>query len=131
MPWSAELELGIATIDEQHQKLVAMVNTLHRSVEKSDSATAARVLQELVDYTGYHFRTEEKYFDQYGYPETDVHKTIHKKLVEKVLAFKRKFDAGEEFLSQELLNFLKDWLVNHIGVTDRKYAPFLQSKGVR
>jgi hemerythrin len=131
MPWTPELALGIPTIDEQHKKLVAMVNTLHRSVERNDTSSAARVLQELLEYTGYHFGTEEKYFDQYGYPETDAHKTIHKKLVEKVLAFKRKFDAGEEFLSQELLNFLKDWLVSHIGVTDRKYAPFLQSKGVR
>ncbi|BDV00544.1 hypothetical protein TDMWS_06290 [Thermodesulfomicrobium sp. WS] len=131
MPWTKDLELGIPSIDEQHQKLVAMVNRLHRSLERSDTAAAGRVLQELIEYTGYHFGTEEKFFDQYGYPETDAHKTIHKKLVDKVLAFKRKFDAGEEFLSQELLNFLKDWLINHIGFTDRKYAPFLQSKGVR
>jgi hemerythrin-like metal-binding protein len=108
-----------------------MINSLHRAVEKNDAAGAKRVLQELIEYTGYHFGTEEKFFDQHGYPETDAHKTIHKKLVDKVLAFKRKFDAGEEFLSQELLNFLKDWLVNHIGFTDRKYAPFLQGKGVR
>jgi len=131
MPWTKDLELGIPTIDEQHKKLVAMINSLHRAVEKNDAAGAKRVLQELIEYTGYHFGTEEKFFDQYGYPETDAHKTIHKKLVDKVLAFKRKFDAGEEFLSQELLNFLKDWLINHIGFTDRKYAPFLQSKGVR
>jgi hemerythrin-like metal-binding protein len=131
MPWTKDLELGIPTIDEQHKKLVAMVNSLHRSLERSDTASAGRVLQELIEYTGYHFGTEEKFFDQHGYPETDAHKTIHKKLVDKVLAFKRKFDAGEEFLSQELLNFLKDWLINHIGFTDRKYAPFLQSKGVR
>jgi hemerythrin-like metal-binding protein len=131
MPWTKDLELGIPTIDEQHKKLVAMINSLHRAVEKNDAAGAKRVLQELIEYTGYHFGTEEKFFDQHGYPETDAHKTIHKKLVDKVLAFKRKFDAGEEFLSQELLNFLKDWLVNHIGFTDRKYAPFLQGKGVR
>jgi len=131
MPWTQDLELGIPTIDEQHKKLVAMINSLHRAVEKNDAAGAKRVLQELVEYTGYHFGTEEKFFDQHGYPETEAHKTIHKKLVEKALAFTKKFDAGDEFLAQELLIFLKDWLVSHICVTDRKYVPFLQSKGVR
>ncbi|MEJ5242953.1 MAG: bacteriohemerythrin [Desulfomicrobiaceae bacterium] len=131
MPWSSGLELGIPTIDAQHQKLVAMVNAVHQAVEKNDAAAAHRVLQELIEYTGYHFGTEEKLFAQHGYPEAAEHTMVHKKLVDKVLAFKKKFDAGEATVGQELLNFLKDWLVSHIGFTDRKYAPFLKSKGVR
>ncbi|MEZ0329198.1 MAG: bacteriohemerythrin [Dissulfuribacterales bacterium] len=132
MPWSPNLSVGIPSIDEQHKKLVAMVNTIYAGIKQGiGKDAAAKVLNELAEYTVFHFKTEEDYFDKHGYPDTDAHKAIHADLVQKVLAFKEKFEKGYATVDLELLNFLKNWLQNHICITDKKYGPFLAEKGVR
>lgn len=113
-------------------KLVELVNRLYRAVtEKQGKDAVGRILNELVEYTGEHFKTEEEFFDRYGYPERGEHKKIHNDLVQKVMDFQRKFESGKAEVDMELMEFLKDWLVNHIMKTDRKYAPFLQEKGLK
>ncbi len=132
MTFGPELETGISEIDQQHRKLVSLVNRLYRAIKSGEgNEVLGEILNELVAYTDYHFKTEEYYFDKFGYPEGALHKEIHRKLTAQVLSFKEKFERGEATLSYDLLNFLKDWLVNHIGKTDKKYAPFLQEKGLR
>ncbi|MGC9022873.1 MAG: bacteriohemerythrin, partial [Dissulfurimicrobium sp.] len=130
--WGPNLSVGIKSIDEQHKKLVRMVNAIHDVVKSGKGKeVTGKILNELVEYTAYHFKTEEDYFQKYSYPETKEHMAIHASLVKKVLDFKDKFDRGAAMLDFELLNFLKNWLVDHIGVTDKKYGPFLTGKGVK
>jgi len=130
--FTADLETGVPECDQQHRKLVSLVNRLYRAVKAGEGREVlAEILNELVAYTDYHFKTEEYYFDRFGYPEGDLHKEIHRKLTAQVLSFKEKFERGEATVSYDLLNFLKDWLVNHIGKTDKKYGPFLREKLAR
>jgi len=132
MRWDSSLQLGIGQIDDQHKQLVAMINDLHRAMKQRQTmAVMGGILERLVNYTVYHFGTEEKLFQKHGYPEYDQHKKIHENLVDKVKEFKAKVDRGDSTISMELMDFLKDWLVNHIKGTDKKYVPFLQDKGVR
>ena len=132
MRWDSSLQLGIGQIDEQHKQLVAMINDLHRAMKQRQTmAVMGGILQRLVNYTVYHFGHEEKLFQKHGYPEYDQHKKIHENLVGKVIEFKTKIDRGDSTISMELMDFLKDWLVNHIKGTDKKYVPFLQGQGVR
>jgi hemerythrin-like metal-binding protein len=84
-----------------------------------------------VAYAGTHFRTEEKYFEQYEYPDRDNHKQAHVAFTQKVAAFKSEFDAGKRMLSMEVMNFLSDWLQTHIKGVDKKYGPFLNAKGLK
>ncbi len=131
MEWSPRLETGIKTIDDQHKKLVAMVNDLYGAISSGGGKDRlGRLLDELIDYTVYHFGTEEELFKKHEYPDGPAHKRIHEDLAGKVVQFRDRFQKGEEMISYDLMNFLKNWLVNHIGVTDKKYAPFLKSKGV-
>ncbi|MGQ9812342.1 MAG: bacteriohemerythrin [Dissulfurimicrobium sp.] len=130
--WGPNFSVGVSKLDEQHKKLVKMVNTIYDAVNTGKGKeVAGKVLNELVEYTAYHFKTEEDLFQKYGYPETKEHMAIHANLVKKVLDFKAKFDNGQASLDFELLNFLKNWLANHICITDKKYGPFLISKGVK
>ncbi|OCC14532.1 Methyl-accepting chemotaxis protein [Dissulfuribacter thermophilus] len=130
--WGPKFSVDIKEIDDQHKKLVSMVNTLHRAFkEGTDHEVIASILSGLIDYTVYHFGTEEKYFDEFGYPEAELHKKVHNDLTRKVLAFKEKFDEGKATVSIELLKFLKDWLTNHICITDKKYVPYLKEKGLK
>ena len=129
--WGPAFSVNVKEIDAQHRKLVELVNRLHAAIETGSAGReGAGILNELIDYTIYHFGTEEKYFKEYGYPDSDLHRSIHEDLAKKVMAFKEKFDQGKAMLSYELLRFLKEWLTNHICVTDKKYSSFFNSKGL-
>ena len=129
--WDDSYSVNIAEIDRQHQKLIGMFAELNDAMSKGQGKEAiGKVLNELVSYTIQHFRTEEKLFDQYGYPDAENHKEKHSEFTRKVDGFKKDFDSGKLGLSIEVLNFLSDWLRDHIMGVDKKYAPFLIEKGV-
>ena len=131
MPWGPRLQLGIHSIDDQHKELVRMVNALHKAMRLKRGATeSGKILEKLAEYTVYHFKYEEELFQAHDYKEKAEHKKIHDDLVAQVLAFKGEFDSGRAAVSMDLMNFLTEWLRDHIMKTDKAYAPFLQSKGV-
>ncbi|MCC6932951.1 MAG: hemerythrin family protein [Deltaproteobacteria bacterium] len=132
MQWSDALSVGIKEIDNQHAQLVALINKLHEAMRSGKTKEAlSEILKELISYTGNHFATEEKYFDQFKYEATATHKIEHKKLVQQVLDFQKQFESGKISLSIDIMNFLGDWLKNHIQGTDKKYIACFQKNGVK
>jgi len=67
---------------------------------------------------------------QYGYPDAEIHGKKHRELVKSVLELREKFRQGDIEIDAEFISFFKDWIINHILTEDRKYGPFLNSKGV-
>lgn len=129
--WGPKYCIGIKSVDDQHKRLVDMLNQLHEGMMSGKgNSTMGPVLQNLVDYTIQHFKYEETIFGTTGYEDAAAHKADHDKLVAQVAEFNNKFKAGSVTLSNELMNFLKTWLIGHIMGTDRKYVSFLQSKGI-
>lgn len=132
MEWDESFSVNVVEIDGQHKVLVGMLNDLHDAMRQGKGKEIlADVLRKLTAYAGYHFATEEKYMTQYGYPGYQLHKREHEKFVEKVKKFQDDFNAGKVLLTNEVMNFLKDWLVNHIKGTDKKMGLFLNEKGVK
>jgi hemerythrin-like metal-binding protein len=132
MAWGPMLQLGFGDIDEQHKRLVELVNELDDAMRAGRGRDiVGKVLGELVRYTVYHFAFEEKLMDQYGVGAAAAHKAEHKKLVEDVSAFKKKFDSGSAAVTTELMTFLRNWLSNHILKTDKALAKELLAKGAR
>lgn len=129
--WKDIYVVNVAEVDEQHKKLVALINELHQAMlVGKGKEVMSKILSDLVDYTVYHFGTEEKFFDQYEYPETELHKKQHKELTDQVLAVQKKYEAGEKVLTIDVMNFLRDWLHDHIVGSDKLFGPYLNSKGV-
>jgi len=129
--FNEDLKVNIAEIDEQHKKLIAIINELHDAMLKGKSRDILqKVLNDLVDYTKVHFSTEEKLFAEYQYPDFYEHKQIHDALYKRVIEIQDKYQSGNLFISLEIMDFLKDWLVKHILGTDKKYSAFFNSKGV-
>jgi hemerythrin len=113
--WSQEMSVNVKEIDEQHKKLVDLINLLHDSMKSGKGKDVlSRVLNDLTDYTVYHFGTEEKLFQKYGYPEYLRHKKEHDDLTKQVVEIKTRYEAGQEMITIEVMSFLKDWLNNHI-----------------
>ncbi len=130
--WSNSYSVNIKEIDEQHKKLISLLNNLFEamSIGKGREVVGA-VLNEVVEYTVYHFGTEERLFRQYGYPEITAHKMAHDDLTKQAKDLKKDVDAGKKLVTVEVMNFLKQWLYNHILEEDKRYTSFLNSKGVR
>lgn len=128
-PWTSRLAMGIDSIDDQHKELVRLINQLHSAMKKQSGVQeAARILDKLTEYTVFHFKFEEEAFEKYKYPEIEQHKVKHKKLVTQIVDFKADLDAGRAGISMDLMNFLTNWLKEHILYEDKKYVPFLKDK---
>lgn len=132
--WGSLFETKITEIDTQHKKLVDLLNMVHEAVQnKKGTDVMNKTLVELVNYTKNHFATEERLMKQHNYPDYEKHKKEHENLSQKVVEFQQKYSksSNDPLLVQELSVFLKTWLTNHIVGIDKKYAPFLISKGVK
>jgi hemerythrin-like metal-binding protein len=129
--WNDELSIGINSIDEQHKKLINMINALNDALLSGQANQAlSEIFDELAVYTVEHFGYEEELFAQYGYSESQVHKNEHSALIEQVKNLQQKVKNGDFMISVEVMHFLKDWLIQHILKTDKAYAGFLKEKGV-
>lgn len=129
--WDHGLSVSIPEIDQQHQELVALLNELHQAMGERRSAEAlGGIIDGLVDYVATHFATEERYFDQSGYPEAEGHKAEHAAFATKAADFRKGFEEGRVTLSIEVLSFLADWVRNHIRDSDRKYVPLFRERGL-
>jgi hemerythrin-like metal-binding protein len=117
--------------DDEHKKLIAIINGLHDSFEHGvDRSIAEHALDELVDYTVQHFGHEEEYFDAWDYPDRAAHRIAHEELRRQVLEYRDTILAkGGIEMTLELITFLRYWLLGHIMAEDKKYCQFLLSKG--
>ena len=132
MPWSDEFSVNIREIDEQHKRLVVMINTLHEALVAGQGKEAqGKIIAEMVDYAAVHFGTEEKYMRLYAFPGHAKHKMEHDSFSEKAADLKARVDGKGFVLTLSVLNFLKDWLQNHILVTDKQYSHHFNSYGLR
>jgi hemerythrin len=123
--WRTAYSVSVPSIDEQHQKLFEMTYDLHMAIESGTSEKALESLNFLLDYTRYHFETEEKLLEQYHYPELELHRIEHESLLEEVLTLQERAHKGETAMSQEVIKFILNWIVNHILTEDRRYSVFL------
>ena len=129
--WKADYSVNIAEIDQQHKKLIDMINDLHTAMsEKRGKEVVGDVLKKLADYTVFHFTAEERLLRTNEYPEYEEHKDKHEKMTAKVLALQDDVKSGKLTVSMEVMNFLKNWLDKHILGTDMQYSGFLNGKGV-
>ena len=125
--WSDSLATGIRVFDDQHKTLCDYINKLHRAMqERQTSSVMNEIIADLKEYTIMHFGAEEKYFNKTSYPEKEKHAKIHRAFEAKVQACEEELKKGTAQVSMELLNFLKDWLINHIKGMDAHYAPYVK-----
>ncbi len=131
MPWSSELEVGIAQIDEQHRWLVDRTNQLYDRLAgaEPDAAEIGELLDGLMDYTMNHFIVEEEIFQRLGYPQTVEHKAQHDRFTAQIMDLLQRHDAGERS-GNETLDLLAGWLVHHILKVDKAYVAFFRANGV-
>ena len=129
--WKQDFSVGVAQFDEQHKKLIGMVNDLYDAMKTGKAKEALGPLFDgLVEYTVGHFFAEEMLMQEHKYPGYAIHLREHKALTRQVLDFQDKFKQGSVALGVELLTFLTNWLKHHIKGTDKQYGVFFNGKGI-
>lgn len=127
--WSPEkFSVHVDAMDKEHIQLIAYMNKLYQlHNDKASTPVLQKSLDELVKYTLKHFADEEAYLATIPYPQIDIHKKIHKDLVERLGGHVNKFKARGHF-DDEFFAFLKTWLAAHIAGIDKKYGEVANKK---
>jgi hemerythrin-like metal-binding protein len=132
MEWNDKLATGLAEIDAQHKRLLAMVNSLHQAMKIGKSREmVSGLIGDLKNYASTHFDAEESLMERFNFSELAAHRVEHNRFIEKVLDYDLSLREGSSVVPLDVMLFLKNWLGSHIQGTDQKYAPFLKEKGVR
>ena len=131
LKWSDDYSIGLQEIDNQHKKLLDIINKLYTAfINRDEDMVMENILVQMTDYTKYHFGTEEKYFKQFGYKNTSDHLEQHKIYIAKLSAFQNDFKNNQK-ITYSVMNFLRNWLVNHIQGIDRNYVALFKENGVK
>lgn len=130
--WSEEMSVGVKQLDEQHLKLVEIVNELNDAIVAGQGREKlGAIIERLIQYTREHLKYEEDLLNRSGYPEAADHGAQHDSMISVALSAQAKFRWGTKpELAEEVQTFLQRWLTHHIQGEDKLYTEHLHSKGI-
>jgi hemerythrin-like metal-binding protein len=130
--WADDMVIDGGVIDEDHQKLVHLVNDLHTATTDGRGREVVEaILADLLAYTADHLRREESVMSSAGFPNLERHKIGHAHFIVQLNALRQKFDAGSITVAAQLSTVLRDWLSLHIRRSDREVRTYLEKLGQR
>ena len=124
--WTENLSVDISLIDDQHKKLIIMINDIAQMILKKKETEVKRILIGLKEYTVTHFTEEEELFCNSDYPDVEKHIKEHQYFINKLNDFDRDYKLNDVSISLNILQFLKNWLFYHIEIVDNTYSPYVQ-----
>ncbi|MDR2536252.1 MAG: bacteriohemerythrin [Treponema sp.] len=125
--WQDSYSVGIPVVDEQHKELIKLTNNLYKAcVDGDDTARTyfKEVIRKTVEYVKFHFSAEEQIMSNAKYPQVAEHKRQHENFVKKVIEDTKKFEEGKA-VPYVFVNYLKNWILNHIAVADKAYSSYI------
>lgn len=132
LTWDESYSMDSKVIDVHHRQLIDYINRLEDAAEKGicDKKFLTDIADRLLDYTDYHFSSEENYMKQYNYPEFDAHREEHQAFIQEVKDIKKSIEENAAGIDLKILSYLKTWLIQHILIIDKEYAIYFQNKGI-
>lgn len=130
--WSEAYTLQVGTIDDEHKRIIEIVNALeHDRREGADIAALGRTLARLHEVIQEHFENEEAIMKEHDYPYWAAHKEQHRQLNRDIYAARKLYSADAESIDFDIfLAFLRAWLHQHIVRSDAIFASYM-SGGAR
>jgi len=126
--WSDRFSVGVKAIDDQHRTLIDMTNRLIDTPNiDSNSAVITDLLDSMIRYATTHFVDEERLMSMHNYPDYGAHQEHHVAFMKKTAEF-CSVEEGKTVVhgfSDTVLEFLRDWWVNHILGSDLKFKPYV------
>ncbi len=135
--WTDQLSVGVKYFDEDHKNLIRFINELHGAIQEVDAEGKIAedeieiALHRLENYFQYHCIQEEVLMKKIAFPGFDEHKEKHKFFLSTVEAMSQRFRGSRNPQHAiELMQFMYDWLTNHINKEDKKYGDYLRSSRI-
>lgn len=130
--WQDSYNVGIDSIDKDHRKLLGMINQLQTASHYiTDESLVEHILDDLIDYTKYHFSREEKLMMESEYPNFLAHQKLHKDMIAQVTKFIDEYRLHKTRTVDEVTQFLKAWLIHHINGSDKEYVPYFKKADIQ
>lgn len=132
MEWKQAFSVGVESIDEQHKRIIHIINQVEDAMKASSPLNELiAVIGELEEYAATHFRHEEDLMARHGFEAGAKHRSMHAYFSRRVASVKARLSQGESDLASELLSFLSMWLIDHISHSDRQLGAFLNQREAR
>lgn len=126
-PWSKDYGLNIDKIDDEHQKIVKLINILINAINSKNLAHMKKSFDELMQYAIFHFDEEEQFMRSINYPQYEAHAKVHRNLVSQLKEHRVQLETGK-FDAEKIVAFIQNWLLSHIMGIDNNYAEFFHEK---
>ncbi len=130
--WNDSYTVRVRQMDDEHKQLFSIINQLHEAMKAGRGTDVMQtVLDQLLRYTEQHFNDEEGLMRRTAYPALNAHIAIHQQFVSKIKGFSTEFQSGASAISVGVLEYLRNWLAQHIMGTDQQYSATLNAVGIR
>ncbi len=130
--WNETLELGVAKLDKQHQRIARLMNDLCEAYARGKSQDVVdEAVGEAHDYIDFHFNTEQRLMEEHEFPGIEAHVDEHDDYILQVSDHLLVPPLDGEGPSDEVLEYLVSWWTAHIAGPDRELAAHLKARGVR
>ncbi|MBW6409556.1 bacteriohemerythrin [Clostridium weizhouense] len=134
--WKERYKLNIDEIDKQHRRLMDIgkkayeIAVIDDGYDRYDEILT--IIDELLEYTKYHFEYEEEMLKKYDYKHIHSQEEEHSFYVYKIdqVASREDIDDNQRKVILEIIDFLSQWISTHIMISDREYAVYLKEQGI-
>ncbi len=128
--WDDSFSVNNIEIDDQHKRWIEIFNEMHESLITGNNTTrqTSEILKAMHEYTLKHFSFEEEYMRIIGYPHAIEHHRLHKDFDNRIFAYNKDIQEGKIVLSTYIIKLIKNWLLDHILIEDKKYAAYAENK---
>lgn len=121
--WKKEYEIGIAKIDNQHKKIIQIVNqAIEYQFSKQNENEIEEIFDDLQNYIREHFKTEEEYMLMHQYPGYDRQRNEHQQFIDRLFQAQREYYKTGHVTSINVFNFVWDWFSQHILLLDKQLS---------
>lgn len=132
LEWQDKYSVGVVELDNQHKQMFSTINELLEAINTGTTTEhIGDIVGALVSYKKVHFETEEKYFKEFNYEGAQAHKAKHSEFNDKLNSLVSKFPVPTAEFAFELIDFLEDWLLEHLMDMDQKYKECFISHGLK
>ncbi len=129
--WKDKYSMGISRIDDEHKKFIDIINKAIVTKEHNNNPEELKeVLHEITIFAVSHFSTEETFMIEFNYAEYHSHKKEHILFSNTIIEFFNKIIDGDYQIADKIVECLKQWLINHILLTDKKYVGCFKENGL-
>lgn len=125
--WEKKYSVDVEEIDVHQKKMFELFNQLiDMKSSKTDIKDCINVITEINEYSKLYFSTEEKYLKKKGYPDFHSHSKAHRQFAKISISLRREISENEDSLTLDVIEEMRNWLINHILTRDTQYIPFLR-----